>query len=275
MSATSAGRIHPTAVIDPRAELADDVQVGPYAIIDGPVRVGAGCLIRARATLCGPLTLGRGNDVGIGAVLGERGQHLGFTGNEPDTGTEIGDHNIFREYVTVHRGTPISRLTVIGSHNCFMAAAHVAHDSRIGNRVILANGVLIAGHCEVADGAFLSGCSGIHQFTRVGRLALLSGYSCSTRDILPFMMMAKRDTCVGINKVGMQRAGMTAQEIMVVRQAHRILFRSGLLQRLAVERVRAELGSHAVVAEILEFIRGSKRGFVGGHHSTDTEAEAA
>jgi UDP-N-acetylglucosamine acyltransferase len=275
MSVSTSDRVHPTAVIDPRAELADDVRVGPYAVIDGPVRIGPGCVIRARATLCGSLTLGRNNDVGIAAVLGERPQHLGFTGDE-DTRTEIGDGNIFREFVTINRGTPATGVTVVGSNNFFMANAHVAHDCRVGNHVILANGVVLGGHSEVADRVFFGGCSGLHQFARAGRLAFLSGFSCSTRDIPPFMMYAHRDRCVGVNRVGMRRAGMTTLEIGIVREVHRILFRSALLQRLAVERVERELGHHAVVAEILAFIRSSKRGFVGGHHaSASVDAEAA
>lgn len=275
MPVAATATIHPTALVDPRAEIADGVSVGPQAVIEAAVRVGPGCVIRARAMLCGPLTLGSANDIGVGVVLGERAQHLGYINDETGR-TEIGDNNIFREYVTVHRGTPLSGATVIGNNNFLMANAHVGHDCRVGNHVIFANGAMMGGHCEIFDRAFMSGSSGIHQFTRVGRLAFLSGFSCSTKDLLPFMMMAERDRYVGINRVGMQRAGIPPRDVLAVRKAYHILFRSNLLQKLAVERLEKELGQHAVIGEILEFIRSSKRGFIGGHRAgMQSESEAA
>lgn len=275
MPIAASARIHPSAVIDPLADIAEGVIVGPYAVIDGPVVIGANCTIRARATLLGPLTLGCANDVGISVVLGERPQHLGFTGWAL-TRTQIGDGNTFRESVTVHRGTATG-VTIIGNANYLMVNCHVGHDCRLGNNITIANGALLAGHCELEDRVFVSGNSSLHQFARIGRLAFLSGNSASTRDILPFMTLAERDQVVGINKVGMLRAGLTSEDVTTVRLAYRILFRDRMVQKLAIERLEKEIGQNPLIAEILQFIRTSKRGFVGGHHLlahhlTDSEA---
>jgi UDP-N-acetylglucosamine acyltransferase len=276
MSIAASARIHPTAVIDPDAELADGVHVGPHAVIEGPVIIGPNCTIRAHAVLIGPMTMGQGNDVGHCAILGDRPQHLAFTGKE-QTRTEIGDFNVFRESSTVHRGSTATGVTILGSHNYLMVNSHIGHDCRIGSHIMLANGALMAGHCEIQDRAFVSGNSGVHQFCRIGRLGFLSGNTSCTRDLLPFMLMAERDQVVGINKVGLQRAGVSVADIRVVRQAFRILFREKLLQKRAIEKMEQEIGEHPLVVELLQFIRSSKRGFVGGHHlaAHDSESEAA
>jgi UDP-N-acetylglucosamine acyltransferase len=164
MSNAPSARIHPTAVIAPAAELADDVKVGPYAVIEGKVRIGPGCVVGPHVYLCGPLILGRGNVVHAGAVLGERPQHTRYQ-DEP-TGLEIGDGNIIREHVTIHRGTTHSWTTRVGSHNFFMVNSHVAHDCQVGDHCILANGALLAGHCVLENQVYLSGNCAIHQFVR-------------------------------------------------------------------------------------------------------------
>jgi UDP-N-acetylglucosamine acyltransferase len=251
-------RIHPTAVIAPEAELANDVQVGPFVVIEGSVRVGPGCTLRPHVHLCGPLTMGAYNLVGSGSVLGERPQHLKY--NDEPTGVEIGDYNIFREHVTIHRGTTHSWKTRIGSHNFFMANSHVAHDCQIGNRCILANGALVGGHCTLEDNVYLSGNCAVHQFVRIGRLALLSGCSATTKDIPPFLIQQNIDTVVGVNVVGMRRAGLTAPQINAVRQAFRILFRERLVLPAALARIEKELPGVDVVEELIAFIRSGHRG---------------
>jgi UDP-N-acetylglucosamine acyltransferase len=251
-------RIHPTAVIAPEAELADDVCIGPYAVLEGRVRLGPGCVIRPHVHLVGPLVMGRNNHVCAGAILGERPQHLKY--NDEPTGLEIGDGNIFREHVTVHRGTAQSWVTRIGSNNFFMAGSHIAHDCQVGNGCILANGALVGGHCTLADGVYLSGNSALHQFVQVGRLALLSGVSASTRDVPPFAIQQYIDAVAGVNVVGMRRAGMTPLEIDAVRRAFQVIFRLGLLRHNALAQVEQELGGCAPVIELVEFIRASKRG---------------
>jgi len=250
--------IHPTAIISPEAILADDIQVGAHVVIEGAVRIGPGCIIRPHAYLCGPLTMGANTVVFPGAVLGERPQHLKY-GDEP-TGLEIGDGNIFREHVTVHRGTTQSWTTRIGSHNFFMVNAHVAHDCHVGNRCILANGALVGGHCTLDDSVYLSGNCAVHQFVRIGRLALLSGCSATTKDIPPFVIQQGIDTVVGVNVIGMRRAAISHDQITAVRQAFRILFREGLVIPAALTRIEQELGQVDVVAELLAFVRSSSRG---------------
>lgn len=268
-------RIHPTAIIDPRAQIGEGVEVGPFTVIEGPVTLGPSCVIRSHARLVGPAVFGRGNDIGTSAVLGERPQHLQYKG-EP-TRLEVGDENVFREHVTIHRGSPATGVTIIGSRNYFMVNTHVAHDCRVGNDVVLANGALLAGHCELGDRVFVSGNSAMHQYVRLGRLCFLSGLSSSVKDILPFLTVMGRDKVVGVNIVGMRRAGMASPEIRAVQRAYHILYRSGLMQRLAVQQLESELGTVPAVAEMLAFIRSSRRGFVAAHklESDDTQSEAA
>ncbi len=258
MSSAQSARIHPSAVISAEAVLADDVVVGPHVVIEGPVTIGPECVLRPHVTLCGPLTMGRGNVVHPGAVLGERPQHLKF--NDEKTGVEIGDHNVFREHVTVHRGTTHSWVTRIGSHNFFMVNSHVAHDCKVGNRCILANGALLGGHCELADNVYLSGNSAVHQFVRIGRLALLSGCSATTKDIPPFIIQQNIDTVVGVNVVGMRRAGLSHAQIDAVRQAFKVLFRENMVLPAALARLERELGGVDVVQEMVVFLRESHRG---------------
>jgi UDP-N-acetylglucosamine acyltransferase len=202
--------------------------------------------------------MGCGNVVYSGCVLGERPQHLRY--NDEPTSLEIGDHNIFREHVTVHRGTVQSWATRIGNYNFLMAHSHVAHDCQVGNRCILANGALLGGHCTLEDNAYLSGNSAVHQFVRIGRLALLSGCSATTKDIPPFVVQQNIDTVVAVNVIGMRRAGMSNEQINAVRAAFRILFREGLVLPVAVARMEQELGSVDVVAEMIAFLRRSTKG---------------
>jgi len=254
----SSARIHPSAIISPEAEIADNVEVGPHAVLEGKVRIGPGCVLRPGVFLVGPLTMGQGNSVFSGAVLGEKPQHLRYN-NEP-TSLEIGDGNVFREGVTIHRGTSHHMKTVIGNNNYFMANCHVGHDCVIGNNIILANGALVAGHCVIGDNVFLSGNCALHQFARIGRLALLSACAISTKDIPPFIMQQGVDNVVGLNLVGMRRAGLTPMQINSVRQAFRILFREGNPLAVAIARIDNEFGHVDCVQELLTFLRQPGRG---------------
>jgi UDP-N-acetylglucosamine acyltransferase len=258
MPIAQSARVHPTAVVAPEADLGEGVEVGPYVVIEGAVRVGAGCVLRPGCCLIGPLTLGCHNVVCTGAVLGERPQHSHYKG-EP-TRLEIGDHNIIREHVTVHRGTAQSWLTRIGSHNFLMAHCHVAHDCRVGDHCILANGVLLAGHCTLEDGVYMSGNAAIHQWVRVGRLALLSGLSASTKDIPPFVIQHRTNVVCGVNVIGMRRAGVPGAHIDAVRRAFHVLYREELALPNALARVEAEVGTTPEVAELVAFIRASAGG---------------
>lgn len=258
MSIAHSARIHPTAVIAPDADIGDDVDIGPFVVVEGAVRIGPGCVLRPYVHLCGPLTMGRENLICSGAVLGERPQHLNYHG-EP-TGVEIGDDNIFREHVTVHRGTAHSWATRIGNHNYLMANSHVGHDCRIGNHCIITNGALIGGHAILEDNSYLSGNSAVHQFVRIGRLAMLSGCSASTKDIPPFVVTQGIDATVGVNLVGMRRAGMSNDQLNAVRQAYRIIFRDGLILPAAIARLERELGGVDVIQEMIAFLKNCHKG---------------
>ena len=254
----AAPRIHPTAIVDPSADLGAGVTVGPYAIIEGPVTLGPGCTIRARAHLLGPVTAGAGNDFGINCVIGERAQHL-LHADQPGE-VVIGDHNTFREAVTVHRGTPERGATRIGSHNFLMGSSHVAHDCTLGDHCIFAQGAVIGGHVTVADRAFLSGNTSVHQHCRIGRLALLSASAVSTSDLPPYTITEGRNHLAGVNLVGMRRAGLSAVQIHAVRQAYRVLLQSRDLVRPSLLRIEKEWGHIDLVAEVVAFFRESKRG---------------
>jgi UDP-N-acetylglucosamine acyltransferase len=268
MPIAQSARVHPSAVVSAEADVGDDVEVGPHAVLEGEVKVGAGCVLRPGVHLIGPLTMGCHNVVYSGAVLGERPQHLRY-GGEP-TRLVVGDHNVIREHVTIHRGTTASWETRIGSHNFLMAHSHVAHDCKIGDHCIIANGALLGGHCTLEDGVYLSGNCAVHQFVRVGRLALLSGVSATTKDIPPFIIQQRMNVVVGVNVVGMRRAGIPTPHIDAVRRAFHILYRSGLLLPQALAQIERDLGDVAEAAEVVAFIRASTRGI-----TLDTDREAA
>jgi UDP-N-acetylglucosamine acyltransferase len=258
MPIAQSARCHPSAVISPEADLGEDVQVGPHVVIEGKVRVGAGCVLRPGVHLIGPLTMGRHNVVFSYAVLGEQPQHLKYEGEE--TRLEIGDHNVFREHVTVHRGTTQSWVTKIGNHNFLMSNAHVAHDCVVGNHNILANGALLAGHCVLEDSVYLSGNCAVHQFVRIGRLALLSGVSATSKDIPPFIIQQGHNCTMGVNVVGMRRAGITPASIDAVRRVFHVIYREEKLLPQALAQVEQEFGHVAEAAEMIAFIRSSTRG---------------
>jgi UDP-N-acetylglucosamine acyltransferase len=245
-------------VISPQAQLGENVEVGPLAVIDGAVTIGDDCVIRPGAYLFGPMTMGRGNVVFSGAILGERPQHLKYN-NEPTT-LEIGDNNIFREHVTIHRGTTYSMKTVLGDDNFLMANSHIAHDCVVGNRCIFANGAMIGGHCTLQDGVILSGNAAVHQFVRIGRLAMIAGCSATQKDIPPFIIQVGLDNIGGINLVGMKRAGISRDQINAVRTAFKMLFREGMVLPAAMARMERDLGEFDVIQEMLTFLRGCTKG---------------
>ena len=254
MTLTVSEIVHPTAVIDAEAEIAPDVQIGPYAIIEGTVRIGPGCVIEGHACLSGPLTMGRDNHVGHGAVIGKSPQHKGYRG-EP-TSVRIGDGNVFREHVTIHRGTVLGNaVTWIGDRNLLMVGTHLGHDVRVGNDCTLVNGALVAGHVQLHDGCILSGHTALQQWVRVGRLAMLGGLGSSSKDIPPFVLQQGYNCVSGLNVVGLRRAGFSHQTIAAIREAYRILYKEGRVQNTALDRIEADLGSVPEVIEFVAFIR--------------------
>jgi UDP-N-acetylglucosamine acyltransferase len=259
MTLATSELIHPTAVIDPEATLAPDVQIGPYAIIEGAVEIGPECIIEAHASLTGPLTMGAENFIGHGAVLGKSPQHRGYRGEA--TSLRIGDRNVFREYVTIHRGTPDGRgLTSIGDCNMFMIGSHLGHDVQVGNSCTVVNNAQIGGHVILHDGCVISSQTAIQQRVRVGRLAMLGGMGSSTKDIPPFILQQGQNCVTGLNLIGMRRAGLSATAIDAMRRAFRLLYREAMTQSAALEQIESELGEVSEVAEFLGFIRDSKTG---------------
>jgi UDP-N-acetylglucosamine acyltransferase len=260
MPVASSAQVHPSAILSPDAVLGDGVRVGPYSIIDGPVTLGSDCVLGPQVHLVGPLILGRGNRIGTGTVIGTDPQHLSYQGQP--TRTEVGDFNTFREHVTVHRGSHVEGygVTRIGNHNYFMAAAHVGHDSKVGDHCVLANAALMGGHCELQDRVFVSGSAALHQYVRMGRLSLVTGLEGVGKDVVPFVTVKDRYTVLGINSIGMRRAGIVPADILTVRKAFHVLYRSDLMLKTAVDKLAAEMGDHPLVAEMVGFIRESRRG---------------
>jgi UDP-N-acetylglucosamine acyltransferase len=260
--------VHPTAIVSPQARLGDGVTIGPFAVVEDGTVIGDACEIRAHAVVKRGTRLGAGNRVHEGAVLGGEPQDLSFRGQ--DTGLVIGDRNVIREGVTIHRSTKEGGATVVGSDCFLMACVHVAHDNRVGDRAILANNVMLAGHVELGERAFLGGGSGVHQFCRVGRLAMVGGNAKVVQDCLPFVVTdghPARARC--LNVVGLRRAGVDAAQLRALREAYRLLTRAGLRLETALEEI-ARLRD-PLADELVAFVCSSKRGFAHGHRGGDGE----
>ncbi len=262
--------IHPTAIVDSRAEIDASADVGPFAVIEGRASVGARTRIHAHAVITGGVEIGADNQVHSGAVLGDVPQDVAFSGAE--SFLRIGDGNVFRENSTIHRGTKPGSETRIGDRNYFMQNSHVAHNCRIGNDTIVAGGAMLSGYVELADRSFVSGNCVVHQFVRIGRLALLRGLSRTRRDVPPFCIMDGTHTVRAVNLVGLRRAGVPAPAIRAIRDAFKILFLRPRNLTLALAELECEPLS-AEVAELVEFIRASKRGVCFGARGGATEVE--
>ncbi len=255
-------KIHPTAVVDPSARLADGVSVGPYAVIGPRVEIGGGTRIEAGAHVQGPSRIGEGNRIFPYACVGFAPQDLKYGGEE--TWLRVGDRNLFREHCTVHRGTGKGGgETTIGDDNLFMVFTHIAHDCHVGNRTVFSNNGTLAGHVEVADDAVVGAFSSVHQFCRLGRHAYIGGYSVITRDALPFVKtVGVKPACYGVNRIGLERKGFAPGRIESLEAAYRILVRAKLNTARALERLEQELGSEADVRYLIDFVRASERGVI-------------
>ncbi len=258
--------IHPTAIVSPEATLADNCSIGPFAILEGRVNVGSGVTVGPYCHLIGELTIGSDCRFHSGCVIGDAPQHLGYQGQA--TRTVIGERSVFREHVTVHRGMPVgigpgTGETRIGNDCFFMAGSHIAHDCVIGSHVVLANCALAGGHVTVGDRAFLSGNTAVHQFCRVGRLAMLGGTSCVTQDLPPFWIaQGGVNRARGVNVVGIRRAGLSPVVITAVKQAYRLINMAGRTIPDALSELEAAHGHLPVVVELAAFFRSTKRGVV-------------
>jgi UDP-N-acetylglucosamine acyltransferase len=250
--------IHPTAVISPKASVAPDVRVGPYAVIEDEVVIGAGCEIGAHAVVKRFTTLGERNRVYEHTTLGGDPQDVKFKG-EPSA-LRIGDDNLIREYVTIHRASGEGEATRVGSRNFLMVGTHIAHNCRVGDDNVFANGVALAGHIVVEDHAFLSSNVGAHQFVRFGRYSMTGGKSKIVQDVLPFFTTDGNPARVrGLNAIGLRRGGFSAESRAALKRAYQLLFRA----RLSLERALAMLeeADDENVTHLARFIRDSRRGF--------------
>jgi UDP-N-acetylglucosamine acyltransferase len=256
--------IHPKAVVDESSHIEPGVSIGPYAIVGADVWIAAGTSVGAGAHLQGPTRIGKDNRIFPGACLGFDPQDLKYQGEE--TTLEVGDRNAFREMCTVNRGTEGGGgVTRIGNDNLFMAYSHIAHDSIVGNGTVFGNNAALAGHVEVGDGATISAFSGVQQFCRVGREAYIGGFTGLNMDALPFVKtVGVKPACYGVNRIGLERHGFSADVIEALSAALRILTRSGLGLAKALDAIRREHGSVAEVEEMVRFVEGSRRGVVKG-----------
>jgi UDP-N-acetylglucosamine acyltransferase len=249
--------IHPTAIIDPKAQLDSSVQVGPYAIIEAGVTLGPDCIVGPHVHLLGQTVIGARNRFHTGCVIGDWPQDLKYKG-EP-TGLRIGDDNVFREGSTVHRSAKVGEETIVGSHLYLMATAHIGHNALVGDHVIIANATALAGHTVVQDRAFVSATCLIHQFTRVGTLALMQGGACISKDLPPFCVARGNNGICGLNSVGLRRAGFTSEQRIELKRLYHLLFRSGEKLRVALNTASMEFTSEPA-RQMIEFVASARRG---------------
>ena len=254
-------KIHPTAIVEPGAQLADDVIIGPYCTVSAEAVIGRGTELISHVVIAGNTTLGEENRVSPFAVLGGRTQDLKFKGGSP--GVKIGNKNTIREYVTVNAATNDGDYTVVGDQCLLMAYSHVAHCCRVGSQVIIANGVQIAGHVPIEDQATIEGMVGIVQFLRVGRMAFIGGLSKVSKDVPPFMIAHGDPIEVrGFNRVGMERRGCSDAARKAIKEAYRILYRAEEPLQEAITRLEKELEPIDELNELIAFCRSAKKGIV-------------
>lgn len=250
--------IAPSAIVSPKARIAENVYIGPFSIIEDEVEIGAGTRLDSHVVIKNYTTLGRENHLHMGVLLGSDPEDKHFTGER--SYLKIGDRNIFREYSTASRGTPPESTTTIGDDNYIMIGTHVAHNGQLGSGIVVCNYCSLAGYVEVGDGAFLSGGVVVHQFSKIGRLAMIGGNTRVNRDVPPFVLASEFNVAArGLNLVGLRRAGIGKESIRQLKEAYRILYRSGLPQGKSLERIEKELSSEEA-RQLAAFIRSSKRG---------------
>jgi len=254
-------KIHPTAVIDPGAEIDSEVMIGPYCVVGAGVQLGTGCWLQNHVTICGPAKIGPGNKFHAFCSIGQQTQDLKYAG-EP-TYLEIGEGNCFREFVTVNRATAVGSTTRVGDRGNFLAYSHIAHDCIVENDVVFSNNGTLAGHALVQDHAVIGGLTAIHQFCRIGCHAITGGCSKIVQDVPPFMIADGNPAVVrGVNVVGLERRGYNAEAIRVLKEAYRILYRSNLNTKQALEELDKSFGEVNEVRKLMVFIDGSQRGII-------------
>jgi UDP-N-acetylglucosamine acyltransferase len=263
--------IHPTAIVDPQAQLADDVEVGPWCLIKGPVTLGPGCRLLERVSLRGPLTLGENNLLYPGVIVGLAPQDLKFDPRVDGAGIVIGNHNILRENITIHRATK-DRPTTVGCHNYIMANSHLGHDVLVGDHCMLANNAMLGGHVTIQDRAILGGNATVHQFCRVGRLAMISGLAGVSQDVPPFCTVYNTRRVGSLNLVGLRRNGLQPH-IDALKVAFNLLYRRRLAMPNALSRIQDQCGQDPLCRELLDFCRTTHRGITGYAGSEDYDEQ--
>ena len=264
--------IHPSAIIHPDAKIADGVEIGPYVCIEGPAIVGKGCTLQAHSILAGDVELGENNLIGYGAVIGAAPQALSFHSGIKSS-VIIGNGNTIRESCTIHRGMKDGGVTRVGDDNFLMVGSHLGHDVQIGNHVILANNVLLGGHVEIRDRAFIGGGAVFHQFVRVGELVVAQGNSAFSKDIPPYLIGAENNTVFGLNVVGLKRAGYTPETRTEIKEAFKLLYKSGRNTRQALAESKNRPWSEAAQL-FFNFVEGAtKRGITPLANQTGVSAD--
>ncbi len=257
----SISQIHPTAIVDARAEIGTDTTIGPYCVIGPDVVIGPNCWLQHHVTLAGPMRAGGRNKFYAYCSIGQQTQDLKYQG-EP-TYLEIGDENTFREFVTVNRSTTSEGKTRIGRGGNFLAYSHIGHDCIVGDYVVFSNNGTLAGHVQVGDYAVLGGLTAVHQFCRIGQFAITGGCSKIVQDVPPFMIADGNPAEIrGINLVGLERKDFPPESVKLVKEAFRLIYRSNYNTRQALEAIAQELPPSAEVAQIVEFIETSQRGII-------------
>jgi len=253
--------IHPTAVIDPDAKIGSGVRIGPYCVVGAQVSVGTDCWLQNHVTICGPVKIGAGNRFHAFCSIGQQTQDLKYAG-EP-TYLEIGEGNCFREFVTVNRATAAGAVTRVGDRGNFLAYSHIAHDCIVENDVVFSNNGTLAGHVLVQDYAVIGGLTAIHQFCRIGCHAITGGCSKIVQDVPPFMIADGNPAVIrGVNVVGLERRGYSAEVIRALKEAYRILYRSNLNTKQAIEELDRDFGAIDEMRRLIVFIEESQRGII-------------
>ncbi|MEI7729216.1 MAG: acyl-ACP--UDP-N-acetylglucosamine O-acyltransferase [Verrucomicrobiota bacterium] len=251
--------IHPTAIIHPHAKVGADCLIGPYCIIGEHVELGDGCHLHSHVVIDGHTVLGKHNEIFPFASIGLKTQDLKWKGGI--TRTQIGDHNTFREYVTIHSATSDGEITVVGSHNHILAYCHLAHNVVLGNRIIMSNLASLAGHVTVEDHVVMGGFAAVHQFCRIGKMSIIGGCSKVVQDVPPFMLVdGNPGETRTINKIGLERNGVSEEARNALKLAYKIIFRDGLTVSNALEKIEKELPPLPEIQHLVHFARTSERG---------------
>jgi UDP-N-acetylglucosamine acyltransferase len=254
-------QIHPSAIVDGRAEIGAGTIVGPYCVIGAEVALGQDCWLQHHVTLSGPTRAGARNKFYAYCSIGQQTQDLKYQG-EP-TYLDIGDENTFREFVTINRSTTSEGKTRVGSRGNFLAYSHIGHDCTVGDEVVFSNNATLAGHVQVGNHAVMGGLTAVHQFCRIGRFAIMGGCSKIVQDVPPFMIADGNPAEIrGVNLVGLERQGFTPESVKWIKEAFRLIYRSKYNTRQAMEAIRKELPQNEEITQIIEFIGQSERGII-------------